>query len=147
MIPEHANWLVDNMAVTELHLYGSTLGNYPNVLSVMVDVISEHKPNQIHVDKKKNIDMGENPIPTWLTIDVMDDPMGEDFEPLPLVDNGLEVLGIHTFQLKNVELKTDTGMTIKTKVKVEFVDCLADPDKEDDDFLRYHRGLRIVFYP
>lgn len=145
MIPEHANWLVDNMSVTELHLYGSTLSSYPNVLSVMVDVISEHKPNQIHVDKKKNIDVGEDPISTWLTIDVIDSDFGKDVEPLPLVDFGLEILGSHTFELKNVELKNDEGQILKTRVKVEFVDCLSDVDSED--FLRYHRGLRIVFYP
>jgi hypothetical protein len=110
MIPEHANWLVDNMPVTELHLYGSTLANYPNVLSVMVDVISEHKPNQIHRSKKENVqDVGDDPIPTWLTIDVIDKNMDKDIEPLPIVDHGLKVLGRYKFELKNVELKPMKG--------------------------------------
>lgn len=146
MIPEHANWLVDNMSVTELHLYGGVLAGYPNVLSVMVEVISEHKPNQIHRIKKKPIDVGEDPIPTWLTIDVIDKTeLGEgEHEILPLVDHGLQRLGTHTFELKNVELKNDQGEVLKTRVKVEFVDCLADGSRKD--FMRYHRGLRIVFY-
>lgn len=141
MIPEHANWLVDIMNVTELHLYGSTLAGYPNVLSVMIDVISEHKPNHIHIDKKKNIDVGDDPICTWLTIDVIDD---KESEPLPVVDLDLEWLGTHRFELKNVALKNEVGKVLSVRAVVEYVDCLADPDR--DDFMRYHRGLRIVFY-
>lgn len=143
MIPEHANWLVDNMSVTELHLYGATLSSYPNVLSVMVDVLSERKPNQIHLLKKKPLDVGDNPIPTWLTIDVIDD---EESEPLPLEDHDLQRLGTCDFELKNVELRTDRGETVLARVKVEIVDCLADPKKPKTDWLRYHRGIRIVFY-
>lgn len=146
MIPEHANWLVENMSVTELHFYGSTLSSYPNVLSLTVEVISEHKPNQIHRTNYKNVDMGENPIPTWLTIDVLDKadlnvtPALEPMEP-----NGT-FIGKHSFELKNVELKNDSGETLKAVVVVSIKDFMVDPDAEKDDFLKWARAMSIVFY-
>lgn len=146
MIPENANWLVDNMSVTELHFYGSILGSYPNVLSVMVDVISEHKPNQIHRSNWKNIDVGDRPIPTWLTIDVLDKsdlnltPALEPMEPKG------DFVGRHSFELKNVELKNESGETLMAVVCVNIKDYMVDADAEKDDFLKWARAMSIVFY-
>jgi hypothetical protein len=144
--PVYADAIVENMSCTMLHLYGSTLSEYPNVLKQAVETLARQDMRYVY-KKGEKVWVGDAAIATDFQIDVMESDIAEVVDPsLPPTPPGVE-LDTHTYTIEDVVLNvSDERSTVPCRVEIVVVDYEADDAKKDTEDLKYERTIQLVFY-